>query len=517
MRIATRISLILVSVFIAGPASVAVAQPAQSSAPAAAPSLRIDSISAHVGERWVDQPIQHVFKISNLGDADLLFSRIDTPNGVTAKITPPDRLAPKSEATIHVTVDAASLQSGNFEKRLSILTNDPQHPQVTLSIAGTLRQYLEMVPQAIGFGKLDGDANRERRITIRNRADKPVKITLDESSLDKKFHYDLIETSPGLEYELYVDTKPPYEAGTYRGEIRLVTDLPTQPELRLGVFAIVPERIEVLPRVIALPSTSADATASSVHVLRVENHGSKPVRVINASCNDPKVEVVLGEVVADRKYRIQVRLPANYVIPHTGASVLIKTNDDEMPVLNVTIGQSARRTNRQENVVNRQKTQPRKPKKRRPVLDTVGNPAPEYDLQTMDGFPVTNRELIGHPATVLNFFAPNCPHCKRQIPKLEQIRQQFEPLGFRFVNVSEKMRKDYTPDEVLSVVSELGANAELAIDAGNKIGRRFKATSYPCLIVIGSNGVIEHVVSGNKKTLVPDLSAKLESILIDKS
>lgn len=515
MRIATRVCLILVSVLIANPTSVAFAQPDQPAAPA--PNLRIDSVSANVGERWVDQPIQHVFKISNLGDADLQFSRIDTPNGVTAKIMPPGRLAPKSEATIHVTVDAASLQSGNFEKRLTILTNDPQHPHLTLSIAGSLRQYLEMVPQAIGFGKLDGDANRERRITIRNRAGKPVRITLDESSLDKKFHYDLIETSPGLEYELYVDTKPPYEAGTYRGEIRLVTDLPTQPELRLGVFAIVPERIEVMPRVIALPPTSAGATAPSVHVLRVENHGSKPVRVINASCNDPKVEVVLGEVIANRKYRIQVRLPASYVVPATGASVLIKTNDDEIPVLNVSIGQSARRTNRQENTVNRQKPRPRKPKKRRPVLDTVGNPAPEYDLQTMDGFPVTNRELIGHPATVLNFFAPNCPHCKRQIPKLEQVRQQFEPLGFRFVNVSERMRKDFTPDEVLSVVSGLGANAELAIDAGNKIGRRFKATSYPCLIVIGSNGVIEHVVSGNKKTLVPDLSAKLESILNNNS
>ena len=275
-----------------------------------------------------------------------------------------------------------------------------------------------------------------------------------------------------------------------------------------------PERIEVMPRVISISSMDATAqSAPSVHVLKVENHGDKPMRVINASCNDPKVDVVTSEVIAGRKYRVQVRLPANYAIPSTGAGVLIKTNDDESPVLTVSIGQSARRTSPRTNVANRNKPAAPRTRKPRPVLETIGKPAPDFDLQTMDGFPVTNRELIGHPATVLNFFAPNCPHCKRQIPKLENVRQQFEPLGIRFVNVSEKMRKDFTPDEVLSVVSELGANAELAIDPGNKVGRSFKATGYPCLIVIRKNGVIDHVISGNKKNLESDMTAKLEAIL----
>ena len=51
------------------------------------------------------------------------------------------------------------------------------------------------------------------------------------------------------------------------------------------------------------------------------------------------------------------------------------------------------------------------------------------------------------------------------------------------------------------------------IDAGNVIGRRFKATGYPCLIVIDGKGVISHVVSGNKKNIVEDVSEKLNALV----
>ncbi|MCA9256343.1 MAG: DUF1573 domain-containing protein [Phycisphaerales bacterium] len=513
--VTTRLALLCIPL-----ASPVLAQTAEPAAQTPQPAMKIDSVMGNIGERWIDQPIEHVFHLRNAGAADLIISRIDTPDDVAAILTPTGPIAPNAEATLRATVDAKSLRAGVFEKSLTLHSNDPRSPQTTLTLAGRVRHYLDATPSALGFGKLDGDGHRERRITITNRAEKPVSVTLDESSLDRRFHYELIETTPGRTFELYVDTKPPFDPGVFRGEVRLKTNLPNQPEMTIPVYAIMPERVEVLPRVISIAQgTGANAESSpSVYVLSVQNNGDKPVHVTGASSGDPRVHVVSRPIIEGRKYRVQVQIPADYAVPSSGADVLIKTDDAVFPVLSVTIGQSARRsvhTTPRQVATNNTPSNPtqKTTKRRRPVLETIGKAAPQYDLKTMDGFPVTNRELEGHPATILNFFAPNCPHCKKQLPKVERIRLQYEPLGVRFVNVSEKMRKDFTPDEVLSVVSSLGANSELAIDAGNVIGRRFKATGYPCLIVIDGKGVISHVVSGNKKNIVEDVSEKLNALV----
>ena len=146
-------------------------------------------------------------------------------------------------------------------------------------------------------------------------------------------------------------------------------------------------------------------------------------------------------------------------------------------------------------------------------MGMIGQPAPQYLLQTVDGTIVSNAELEFHPATVLNFFAPNCPHCKRQIPNVEKIRRRYEPMGVRFINIGEKMRKQFSPDETLGVLAELGANMELAMDPGNLVGQRFKATGFPCLFVIRPDGVIDHVVIGNKADIEEVVASRLESLL----
>lgn len=521
MRNNTRGALLTcLSLMLAYPALAPAQSPPQApAAKPAGPHLKIDSLAADLGEQWVDQPLQHVFHLHNTGDAPLELTKIVTPNDVTAQLSPTGPIAAGAEADVRVSVDPKNLREGVFEKQVTLITNDARSPQLSLSVRGKLKHYLDVVPHAIGFGKLDGNEYRERHVTIRNRSDKPITLTLDKSKLDKRFAYELIETKPGHIYELYVDAHPPYQPGTYRGDVRLKTSLPSQPNLDIGVFAIMPERIEVLPRVISIPTPSPTDKndTPSVYVLNLRNNGEKPVSVVSAMCDDPNVKVVLKEVFNGRKYRVQAQLPENYQLPHTGANVVLTTDDAEVPALSVPIVQTARRATQPRQVAhNTKRSTPRK-RRRRPVLDTVGKPAPQYDLKTMEGFPVSNRELVGHPATVLNFFAPNCPYCKRQLPKVEKIRKQFEPMGVRFVNVSERMHKDFTPDEVVSVVSGLGANSELAIDPGNVVGRRFKATGYPCLIVIDTQGVINHVVSGNKKNIIHDVTEALDSLVSQES
>lgn len=143
----------------------------------------------------------------------------------------------------------------------------------------------------------------------------------------------------------------------------------------------------------------------------------------------------------------------------------------------------------------------------------VGKEAPAFSLATRDGDPISNVEFSRSRATVLNFFAPNCGFCKRQIPKLETVRSEFEAKGVRFVNISETMRKVYTNDEVVAVIKSLGVRLELAHDPGNKVGRLFKAVSYPTMFVVGPDGKIKHVNIGATANIDATLKSQLGGIL----
>ncbi len=151
---------------------------------------------------------------------------------------------------------------------------------------------------------------------------------------------------------------------------------------------------------------------------------------------------------------------------------------------------------------------------RRPATELAGKPAPAFSLATLAGTPVSNADLARYPATVLNFVAPNCGYCAKQIPKVERIRDQYQAKGVRFVNVNEQMgEKPHTADEAHARYTSMGSNLELAMDPENKIGKLFKATAYPTMFVVRSDGVVAHVNIGAKDNIDEMLRQQLAVLL----
>lgn len=50
----------------------------------------------------------------------------------------------------------------------------------------------------------------------------------------------------------------------------------------------------------------------------------------------------------------------------------------------------------------------------------VGQPAPDFMAQTLEGEPVTLRTYAGRAVSFI-FVAPNCQHCRRILPELQQL------------------------------------------------------------------------------------------------
>ncbi len=150
---------------------------------------------------------------------------------------------------------------------------------------------------------------------------------------------------------------------------------------------------------------------------------------------------------------------------------------------------------------------------RRPAEGLVGKTAPKFSMMSLEGRAVSSDDFANHPATILNFVASNCGFCKRQVPGVEKVRQQYESKGIRFVNVVMTMRKEYTPEEVKSVFSGIGSKIELAHDPKNVVGRKYLAKSFPTMIVVDKSGTISAVHVGAKPNLVKELSGQLDGLI----
>lgn len=155
---------------------------------------------------------------------------------------------------------------------------------------------------------------------------------------------------------------------------------------------------------------------------------------------------------------------------------------------------------------------------KRPAQELEGKAAPQFSFKTLDGKTIANADLKEHVATVLNFVAPNCGYCKRALPKVEKVRKEYESKGIRFVNVAQKMRKDFTNDQIVDVFKKAGANLEISTSdfGANLIGKKFKVTSFPTMFVLGKNGMIANVNVGAKPNLDTLLKGQLDALIKGK-
>lgn len=142
-----------------------------------------------------------------------------------------------------------------------------------------------------------------------------------------------------------------------------------------------------------------------------------------------------------------------------------------------------------------------------PRVLSVGSPAPDFDLATLDGQRIRLSGLRGHPV-VLEFFAIWCPHCQNEAPVLNQIDSAFASRGVRTLAILANPygrhydtsggtdRRPADRADLTWYETTFKVQYPTLIDPSFATVNRYGASSYPTIYVIDGQGVIRFVQAG---------------------
>ncbi len=119
-----------------------------------------------------------------------------------------------------------------------------------------------------------------------------------------------------------------------------------------------------------------------------------------------------------------------------------------------------------------------------------GDVAPSFTLQTTAGQTVTLASLRGH-GVWLNFWATWCPHCKQELPIVEQEQRVYgNKVDIVGVDVQESRAK------VQQFAQSLGLTYPIALDSQGSVAANYGINGLPTQVFIAPNGVIKAVYEG---------------------
>ncbi|MGC9325126.1 MAG: choice-of-anchor D domain-containing protein [Desulfomonilia bacterium] len=139
---------------------------------------------------------------------------------------------------------AVSMSSKGYrntlEKHIQIQTNDPDAPQVKLSLKAKVLEVLSVSPPILNFGSVKEGLTYTKQITISNSSKTPVTITGIEGKPSQFVivaHQPEIVLDPGKSHTLDISLSPASTRNRFHGYLSIATDLEFLPTKIIRVVA----------------------------------------------------------------------------------------------------------------------------------------------------------------------------------------------------------------------------------------------------------------------------------------
>ena len=119
-------------------------------------------------------------------------------------------------------------------------------------------------------------------------------------------------------------------------------------------------------------------------------------------------------------------------------------------------------------------------------IAVVGVDAGEFEVEKwFQG----NPSMGGGKATLIVFWETWCPHCKREVPAMEETHKKFKDQGFQIVGLT-KLTRNTTEEEVTKFIEENGVTYAMGKEKGDDLSQRFGVRGIPAAAVVQGGKIV---------------------------
>ena len=124
-------------------------------------------------------------------------------------------------------------------------------------------------------------------------------------------------------------------------------------------------------------------------------------------------------------------------------------------------------------------------------IAAVGNAAPDFQLQNLDGQSITLSDLKGKPV-LINFWATWCGPCVSEMPYIQEIHEEWSGKGLAMlaVNVGD------SPSEVEHFLQNHNLSLPVLLDTKKVVAQKYNIRAFPTTFFLDKDGIIQVKVIG---------------------
>jgi peroxiredoxin len=138
----------------------------------------------------------------------------------------------------------------------------------------------------------------------------------------------------------------------------------------------------------------------------------------------------------------------------------------------------------------------------------VGEPLPDFGVQTFAGETLSRASLAGKPALII-FWNTWCPTCVRELPQVSRIAGQFPPKELTVLAINTGFND--SEGKARTYWKKRGYLFPVGFDHSFEIGQHFGVIGVPTVFLVDAKGIVRYKNSslpGSMEERVRELSRK---------
>lgn len=278
------------------------------------------------------------FAVRNTGGKDL---HIQSVTGSCGCLNPqkPDRVRPGQSELIRVRFEPSPQWSGQVQKELSVVTDDPKEPQVKLHLTAEIDPLIKMEPPSplqipVHRGEI---VSREMRLTPRKGSGIVLSEPKAASPLVKAVLVPPKKTDPEGSYLLKLTLGPCNRPADVSGAVRIKTTSPQMPIANVVAVGLQLDGVLASPSEILFSAIPSGNPGDQVSNLQIFTRTDKEFKVTGVRCSIPELDPQLKSETPGKLYSLRILRKQPLKPGRNTGQIELQTSDPNTPRLTVPI------------------------------------------------------------------------------------------------------------------------------------------------------------------------------------